>query len=719
VPYDLRITPPSGPVYDMRIGDASALTGVSGLIEEVEDSLAELQDAVDAAAAYVSTARVYRTMTDLLADGDSLVTAAGDNDLVVKVFGGREVGDGGACEVVVRPTTGTPTWHNTGYLNITTGGLVGLGTSKGASIHWPEGVLNGVALGMRAMEWVNGTTVAKQAASAAGCDGIFDAITADDIFDDQEGITFHIPKGTFYHYERFQVQDASYCKVEGDGVGRTIIYAGRFYEEDGTTPKYDDGAGGPNENISMLARFEFLRGSYNTFRGLDYRGGWFCNRGFWMRSGFGLIEDCYAEETGGRAFGCGNDSGESEQINGQLFNQNMRNLEARRSIGTAFSARGSRRYKAENLRAFECWAEAVTADNCDEAVIESCYAVDVCRQDRAAGYPAANLWEDLGGVGGVGAIAPSENAYFTGVYNCRVNGVSEDRNAGTRSKPGIMWRAKQADCSGFIATGNHINDAGVGIAIDSYYNADDLTTYVNRNFTIVGNNFTNIGVADDEGQGHVQIDSGARNGVVVGNSCDGDFKIFGYSGKSAGTPDGTLVDGLAHLHSSIIIADNSRDRYTSTQNIISGTGTNYTAPIGSRTIRIFLRGISFTGTDDFIIRLLDKDGTSETTGYAGTYSIVTNAAADVVASTTTGGFRIPIGDAALSFTGQLTLDQVNRTTHEWMFTAEGYISDTKFIRAVGLKTLSNGPLGGFRLASSGTDEFDNTGSGRIRIDWGA
>jgi hypothetical protein len=669
--------------------------------------------------ASAGTVYAYDTMEDLIADGDRFQTStASGARQIVKIKGGREIGDGGAAELLIEKTTGSPTWFNTGFIKVAAGGKIALGSANGARITWPEGVLNGVAMGMRAMEWVSGTEVAKQAASAAGCDAIFDAITNDDILDDEEGITFHIPKGTFYHYERFKVEDASSCAVEGDGVGRTILYAGRFYEGDGTTPKYDDGAGAPNASIPMTSRFEFLRGTYNTFRRLDYRGGWFCNRGFWMRSGFGLIEDCYAEETGGRPFGCGNEDADSLELNGQLFNQTMRNLEARRAIGTAFSARGVKRYNADNLRAFECWAEGITADNCDEAVIEGCYVVDVCRQDRAAGYPAEDLWEDLGGVGGVGAIAPSENSLLTGVHNCRINGVSEDASAGTRSKPGIRWRAKTQDASGFIATGNHFNDMGVGISIDSFYNSDDTTTYVNRNFCISGNNFTNVGTADGQGQGHVQVDSGARNGVITGNSADEDFKIFGYVDKSSGTPDGTLSDNPSHLHTSIVYADNARDRVTATTNLISGTGTNFDGPRGLREVNVFLRGISFTGTDDLFIRLLDKDGTAEAGSYVGTMEVSANGVAPAVSTSGITAFRIPIGSAALSFTGFIQIVQVNRTTNEWLLRAEGYLSTGTVVRSYGLKTLTNGPLGGIRLASSGTDEFDNTGSGRVRIDWG-
>jgi hypothetical protein len=648
----------------------------------------------------------YDTMTALLADGDTWEAyCAGGASRTVLLGGGRQAGDGGKCEVYIQKSTGSETWANTGYVWVSAGGEIALGTNRGAKITWPEGVMNGVAMGMKSMDWVAaGTDVAQQAESAASVDALFNKM--DNIMDDQSGLTLLMPKGEFWVYDAFTVEDANYCTIEGEGVGRTVLNCAYYYEVDGTTPKYDNDSGAQNDNIDTGPLITFSRGTRNTIRRFTLLGNWMRGRGVSMRSGRGVLEDMRAIEMGNHSFNCGNDEDEFGAFDSNLDYQMMRNLESRKCLGVSFSARGVAGLAIENCIAVEGWAEAVTADRCDRAVISGVQAFNVCRTDKAAGYPSADIWTLVGGNGGVGAIAPSENSFMTGVHNCRVDGVQLDEASGDRVKPCIRWRAAEGNARGLVVTGNHFANAGVGVSIDHRWNDDDAALYLCQAFTVSSNTFRNIGTAS--GQGHVQIDEGATYGAVVGNTADTTFKVFGYVDFDAGNPDGDLEDDAAHLGRTIVISGNAPDA-APTNEALSGTTTTFACPrLHVKRITITMLNCSLASTGDILIRMTDT--ATVTSGYTSTCKVGTAAA-----TADTNGFHVTMGSAALTFTGRIVLTLQNANTHSWTCEVQGRNSTPEMIHGFGSVSLS-GPVTDVKILATASDSYD---SGNVRVEFEA
>ena len=498
-------------------------------------------------APYIGNQLTYSTMRDLINDTVTLnATVSVNKPRTVRILGGLTEGDGGACEIVLKRVSGSETTVQQNGLTVAPGFQIIAGSVK---VTWPDNLVNAVAAGMVSVDW------ATRAESVAANDLFMSR--SDNMFD--HNMRLYIPAGNYWHKNnRFNIQNKNYCSIEGAGIGRTIIRQDFWYQVDGVTVKYDDGTGLlPNPLIPSTAAFEFYDGIHNTFANLDYRVAWQRQRGFWMRSGFGMIDSCYCEETTGRTFAAANKTGQSAvDLSGTQFNQTIKHCRSVRSIGTAISMFGNYRAQVFDNRDQECWAEGITTDACDFAQVHDNILQNVSRQDDQAGYPVAGLWNNINGNGGIGGMGLASCSHIE-ICNNVLDGVSLDKAASvTNDKPALKWRPEEGGTRrGAKFLNNTILSSPVGIFVQTVWDATLVAVSLQHEFNISHNIFRDIG-AGGSPQAEVIINENCTKAIVADNIAGGTFRIKSYYNVGAANLPGTLDTTTGHLHATIIRHDN-------------------------------------------------------------------------------------------------------------------------------------------------------------------
>lgn len=144
----------------------------------------------------------------------------------------------------------------------------------------------------------------------------------------------------------------------------------------------------------------------------------------------------------------------------------------------------------------------------------------------------------------------------------------------------------------------------------------------------------------------------------------------------------------------------------------SGTEVSFTGiPSWAKRITIIFSGVSQSGADDIVLELGDSGG-YETSGYLGTRTTLTNAAAVAVLNTT-GNFRLTTGTGtADTWSGIATLALIDAATFTWVLSSliaksNGVVS----VNSGGDKSTS-AALNSIRFSMTGVDTFD---AGKINI----
>lgn len=146
----------------------------------------------------------------------------------------------------------------------------------------------------------------------------------------------------------------------------------------------------------------------------------------------------------------------------------------------------------------------------------------------------------------------------------------------------------------------------------------------------------------------------------------------------------------------------------------SGTSIDFTSiPAGVTRITVSLNGVSISGAAIPYLQIGDSGGV-ETTGYLGSRTVLTHAAA-VFVSNETAAFAWGGGAAAAVFHGSLVLTLLNAATNAWACSGTiGYSNSATVTLVAGSKPLS-AVLDRVRLTTSnGTDTFD---AGSANISW--
>jgi hypothetical protein len=184
---------------------------------------------------------------------------------------------------------------------------------------------------------------------------------------------------------------------------------------------------------------------------------------------------------------------------------------------------------------------------------------------------------------------------------------------------------------------------------------------------------------------------------------------LGVRGTTTTPADGSVEE--ASLSSTL--SDLLGRKQTFTPQTLSGTSQDFTGiPSWAKKITIQFVDVSANGTSNPLIQLGDSGGI-ETTGYAGSSSVLTAA---VATTNYTAGFGIALSNAANAIQGSCTLTLENASTNTWVIS--GIVSSpttTASATVSGSKSLS-GALDRIRLTTvNGTDTFD-AGSWNILVE---
>lgn len=145
----------------------------------------------------------------------------------------------------------------------------------------------------------------------------------------------------------------------------------------------------------------------------------------------------------------------------------------------------------------------------------------------------------------------------------------------------------------------------------------------------------------------------------------------------------------------------------------SGTTVDFAIPAGAKRVTATFHNISTTGTSGFVLRLGHSGGVVAS-GYDGLASVLTNAAAVVVAPQDTGLF-IATSAATNTTRGVATFELQSASTHVWCGTGAAARTGTAAFLNAACSVDLPGELTTLRFATSnGTDTFD---AGSINVSW--
>lgn len=197
-------------------------------------------------------------------------------------------------------------------------------------------------------------------------------------------------------------------------------------------------------------------------------------------------------------------------------------------------------------------------------------------------------------------------------------------------------------------------------------------------------------------------------GVTVGQnlklsgSSSGTTTLVAQSAASGTVtiPAGTGTAAVQGVSTNIVSA--------TSQASTSGTSIPFTGiPSWVKRITVIFSGVSLSSTANLLVQIGDSGGL-ETTGYVSSGAVVTNSAATVVASNTT-GFIIRTQNAGVTVSGHMILTNV--TGNLWVSSHSGKSDTTTTVFGGGDKTLSD-TLTQLSITSTSTDTFD---AGTINI----
>lgn len=517
------------------------------------------------AAPATSRLRVYNTMDAALADGAAIAAAAATADVPIRIYGGSEVGDGGACDFVVTAAAGNEDVRSANGRRYGTEYRLFFGSGDEAYTIWPDDHVNAVAFGLKAVEWSTGTSDAeKQEDSRSHNDDLL--LRAQHFVGTGGGLTFYVPKGNFFIRDNgfrgtISVDGSAFL---GAGVNRTVFRMAHFTDGSGNS-QWDDGAGGPNPLIPSVGRIRFLMGSYLrnvSIGGFSFYGEHMCGRGVQIE-GAGRLHDMYAEKCNDRAFSLSTKSGSTwNAFDPESIDGVMEDLEAFQCLGTVFSSYGQQNLLMRNLRAEKCWAEVAAPDAVRRLVMHGIWGKDVCRRDDAAGTPVAGLYDsaddaggdsEAAGNGGVAAISPGAGAEYVEISGFHFDGISLDVLGATPSdgKYAIASRPKDNPASGKIVIANGtVKDARGIYKAQTMWSATAAAVHSVSNVSIMG--VTGVGIAQTTNCGEMWIDEGCTNISVTNcTTTNAVFKVWGKFNISSGSPFGTAIQDASKLGSTV------------------------------------------------------------------------------------------------------------------------------------------------------------------------
>jgi hypothetical protein len=518
----------------------------------------------------VSRIRVYETMETALADQEDIaLTAAGGSQVIVKVKGGEQARDGGDCEFVVVEAEGTEDVRDAIGRRYGTEYRLFFGENDEAYTVWPDGVVNAVAFGMRAMEWAAGNNDdERNVDSRERNDGLF--LRSNHFIGTGGGLIFYVPIGNFVMRDYAWNGDitAAGSQFLGAGMSRTGIHIGHWLDEFGES-QWDDGTGlAPNPEIASRGPGR-IRMTVPDDLGyplkdlaignFSFYGEFMCERAIQI-TGAGLLHDMYVEKCNGRAFALSNPSGSTwNAFDPEAQDGEMRRLRGYQVLGTFASSYGQQNMLIDDIFVQTCWAEICCPDAARRATLRGIRGNDVCRRDDAAGTPIAGLYDgaedaegdnEAAGNGGVAAVViGGAGAERVTISDFHITNVSQDvlGSDPAQGKYAFAIRPKENPTSGLITISSGTIRAARGILkVQTMRNEANTNTHIATDVTMSG--VIGLEIAQDTNCGEARIDEGALRVSIVACSTDNDyFKIYGNHNFSAGNQNGTQVQDMSKV----------------------------------------------------------------------------------------------------------------------------------------------------------------------------
>lgn len=189
--------------------------------------------------------------------------------------------------------------------------------------------------------------------------------------------------------------------------------------------------------------------------------------------------------------------------------------------------------------------------------------------------------------------------------------------------------------------------------------------------------------------GQMQIQNAGITPAKLSNSDFGDFTISG---------------GVATIDNGVVTPAKLSQPLTSTatQSLVGSSIDFSSIPSWVRKITIIVSDLSFSGTDDFMVRIGTASGV-ETTSYLSRRSAMASA---VTSNSSTNGFIADAGIATRKHLYTITLSLVNSATNTWVFALSGCDDTANSLISNGSKSLT-GALTTIRLMPTTTNTFDS------------
>ena len=194
---------------------------------------------------------------------------------------------------------------------------------------------------------------------------------------------------------------------------------------------------------------------------------------------------------------------------------------------------------------------------------------------------------------------------------------------------------------------------------------------------------------------------------------DGTLNQVGYSAlRGTESALDALTVRVSAAETDITTLEGNVQNRSSVSATTSGGAVDITGiPTTAVAITLHLKGVSLSGTDDFLVQFLDSGGSPITSGYVSSAGTFNDAAASAVTSSTS-GFVVRSNNFATMLSGRMEMTRFPGTT-DWA-QAHTFKRTTAGISAGGGDCATGGNVTGIRITRTGADTFD---AGSIFAEW--
>lgn len=244
------------------------------------------------------------------------------------------------------------------------------------------------------------------------------------------------------------------------------------------------------------------------------------------------------------------------------------------------------------------------------------------------------------------------------------------------STANVTLTAAQARCKIIVLSGTLTGDRSLIVPDRGVWIVDDNTS---GSFTVTVKTASGTGATTTQGAASVFFADGTNVGSIAGGgSGSNSFSTISVSGQSDVVADSSADTLNLVAGSNVTITTNpGTDSITIAASVTgggitlgtpqastSGTSKDFTSiPSGTKRITVMFKGVSTSGTDEWLIQIGDSGGI-ETSGYDSVGVILQNSTNPAV-TTSTAGFLLRANGSGDTYSGNVTLNLENSSTNTW------------------------------------------------------